>query len=144
MATARNLLEAKRGRLFRISPSASLADAAREFIEHGVSSLVVVDADRIVGLLTKNDLTRCCAERPDSLELAKVSEYMETDIFTTTSDADLDELIQIMVQKGFHHVPVSDDGKPVGMITYGDILASECSRLHGEERDFLRYIQGIY
>ena len=144
MTTIENLLEAKGGRVYQIGPSASIAAAAREFIAHGVSSLVVAQQGRIVGLFTKNDLTRCCAERAGSLEETKVSEYMKEDVFTTTPAADLDEVVRTMIREGFHHVPVSEGGKPMGMITYGDILASERRRLQDEEQDLIEYIQGSH
>jgi len=144
MTTPQDLLDEKKGRVFRILPSATLAEAARELVEHGISSLVVAEDGHILGLFTKNDLTRCCAECPGSLEETRVSEYMKTNVFTTTPDADLEELIRTMVREDFHHVPVSADGKAVGMITYGDILASEHVRLLHEEEDLLNYIQGVY
>jgi CBS domain-containing protein len=144
MTRTQDLLAGRRGRLFEIAPQASVADAARAFVEHGVSSLLVVEGGKLLGLITKNDLTRCCAEQPTSLQRAAVSDYMQTELYTTTPDVDLDELVRTMVQRGFHHVPVLEGETPVGMVTHGDILASECSRLHGEENELLAYIQGIY
>ena len=144
MTKTLQLLEAKDPRVFQIAPTATVAEAAREFIAHDISSLVVSDDGGIAGLFTKNDLTRCCAERPGALSETRVGEYMETGVFTTTPDADLDDLIRTMILQGFHHVPVTEDRRVIGMITYADILASECSRLHGEEEDLVRYIQGIY
>lgn len=143
MTRLQQLLDEKKGRVFRIAPSATVAEAAREFVEQGVSSLVVTDNDHILGLFTKNDLTRCCAQHSGSLEEVQVSAFMKTNVFTTTPAVDLDELIRTMVREGFHHVPVSEDGKAVGMVTYGDILASEHFRLHHLGEDLLHYIQGV-
>ncbi len=126
-----------------IQREASVEDAARDFLEKDVSALVVYDGEEMVGIFTKNDLVSCSCH-PDGIRSLKVSDYMETGLFTTTVDADLDDVIKVMIDKGFRHVPVLEGNRVVGMVTSIDILVYQRAHL-GEQRDeLLRYIQGSY
>ena len=127
-----------------IQREASVEDAVREFLEKDISALVVYDGGKMVGIFTKNDLVRCCSCHPNEVRGLKVGDYMETGVFTTTVDADLDDVMKVMMDKGFRHVPVLEGNRVVGMVTSIDILVHQ--RAHfGEQRDeLLRYIQGSY
>ena len=126
-----------------IQREASVADAVREFLEKDVSALVVYDGEKMVGIFTKNDLVSC-SSHPDGIRKLKVGDHMETGVFTTTVDADLDDVMKVMLDEGFRHVPVLEDNRVIGMVTSIDILVHQRAHL-GEQRDeLLRYIQGSY
>ena len=127
-----------------IQREASVEDAVREFFEKEVSALVVYDGEEMVGIFTKNDLVRCCSCHPDGTRGLKVGDHMETRVFTTTVDSDLDEVMKVMMDKGFRHVPVLEGNRVVGMVTSVDILVYQRTHLGAERDELLRYIQGSY
>lgn len=127
-----------------IVPTASVADAAREFVNKKVSALIVYDGDKMVGIFTKNDLVRACIEKPDGLSMLTVGERMKTDLYTSTVDANLDDVAAVMIKNGFRHVPVLEGNQVAGMVTYLDILLYERDLLMQENVDLIRYIQGSY
>ena len=127
-----------------IQQEASVEDAVREFLEKDISALVVYDAERMVGIFTKNDLVRCCSRHPDGIRGMKVRDHMKTDAFTTTVDADLDEVMKVMMDRGFRHVPVLEGSRVVGMVTSIDILVHQRAHLGEQSAELLRYIQGSY
>jgi CBS domain-containing protein len=129
---------------YGIAREASVRDAAREFVDKRVSALIVYDDEKMVGIFTKNDLIRCCADSVDGTGGCKVGDYMKTDLFTTTVDADLDDVMEVMLEKGFRHVPVLDGDRPVGMVTSTDILQHQTSDLGREKEHLVRYVQGCY
>jgi CBS domain-containing protein len=127
-----------------ISKDASVPDAARQFLEHDVSALIVYDGESLAGIFTKNDLVRCCARHPDRIADLEVADHMKRDLYTVQIDADLDEVIEKMVEGDFRHVPVLDGQRVVGMVTPIDILVYQKGALAGEREELIRYVQGIY
>ena len=129
---------------YGIAHSASVVDAVREFLDKNISALIVNDSDQMVGLFTKNDLVRACAEHPGGLATLTVGERMKTDIYTSTVDANLDDVVAVMIEKGFRHVPVLEGDQVVGMVTSIDILLYERDFLAKENINLIRYIRGSY
>ena len=127
-----------------ISRDARIADAVRELVKHDVSALVVYDGERLAGIFTKSDLVRCCAQHPDGIGGLEVANYMKRELLTAQIDANLDEVIELMVEEGVHHVPVLDGDRVVGMVTPIDILMHLKGTLEGEREELVRYIQGLY
>ncbi len=107
-----------------VTPHESVQEAAQKMIDHEIGSVVVVDADGDVdGILTSTDFVRIVAEGHPSAETT-VSAHMTTDVVTTDANADVRDVADTMIERGFHHVPVVDDTEGViGMITTTDLTA---------------------
>ena len=108
-------------------PGTSIADAARAMAEGGTSSLLVMDGDRLVGILTDRDLRRRVLavgvppERP-------VSEVMTPDPVTVRSSALALEVMLEMTGRNIHHLPVLDEqGRVDGLVTITDLVRLERS-----------------
>lgn len=106
-----------------IAPTASIREAARAMTDARVSAILVTDADRLVGILTDRDLRRVVATATDCKE--PVSALMTPDPVTVTGDALAFEVLMGMTQRSIHHLPVVADGRPVGMVTAGDLMRLE-------------------
>ena len=127
-----------------IQQTASVQEAVARFLGKKISALVAYDGERLVGIFTTNDLVRCCNEHPLDVGKLKVAEVMKTNPFTTTPEADLDDVMATMVERGFRHVPVVEGKQAIGMLTSLDILAHQNEMLQVDRNDLLRYIQGSY
>ena len=93
-------------------------------LDHGIGSVVVVDGDdRLEGILTATDFIRLVAggdPEPD----ATVDTSMSTDVITTTASESIRTVADVMIERGFHHVPVVDESDAViGVITTTDLTA---------------------
>lgn len=137
-------LRTRGGGIRQLQLDASIAEAVREFIATGAGALVVCDGTELAGIITGNDVIRCVRDHPDGIRGIEVRDYMTTDVFTTTIDANLDDVMKVMVEKGFHHVPVLDGGEVVGIVTAADILVHQRTHLGRERDELIRYIQGSY
>jgi CBS domain-containing protein len=135
-------LKTRQGGVYSITHDASVEDAARKFVETDVSSFVVYDGETLVGIFTKNDLVRCCAQYPDGIRNRKVAQFMKRDPYTATIHDDLDDVITEMIAKGFRHVPILEDGRAVGIVTPIDILEHQKGLLRGEHEELIRYVRG--
>lgn len=136
-------LKTRQGGVRSIGADDSIEEAIRLFLESDVSSLVVRDdGEKLVGIFTKNDLVRCCAQHPDGIRNLKVADFMTPEPFTATIHENLDDVITEMMAKGFRHVPILEDGRAVGMVTPIDILEHQKNLLCGEHEELIRYVRG--
>jgi CBS domain-containing protein len=103
-----------------VDPSDTIGETAQKMVERGVSSAVVSDYGTLVGIVTERDLTRAVAGRVHSSE-ARVREWMTSDPITLAPDATADEAAKIMLDNGFRHVPIVDDGRAVGIVSIRDV-----------------------
>jgi CBS domain-containing protein len=99
-------------------------DAANQMQDTGVGSLVVVDDEgHLVGILTTTDFVDIVAKSKPKAETT-VERYMTTDVVTTHAQASIREVADVMLEHGFHHLPVVDDDEGViGMISTTDLAA---------------------
>jgi len=121
-----------------------VVDAVALFLDKKIGALAVYEGEQLTGIFTKNDLVRCCAGHPDGVRELQISEVMKTNLYTTVPDADLDDVMEVMVTRGFRHVPVLEGRRAVGMVTSQDILAHQNEILQVERKELLGYIQGSY
>jgi len=104
-----------------VRPETAVRTAARTLLDEAIGSLVVVDDNDLVGILTTTDFVRITA---DDATDATVADYMSTDVTTATATDPIDDVAGTMIDGGFHHVPVVDEeAGVVGMLTTTDLTA---------------------
>jgi CBS domain-containing protein len=103
-----------------VEPSDTIGETAQKMVERGVSSAVVSDYGTLIGIVTERDLTRAVAGRVHTSE-ARVREWMTADPITLAPDATADEAAKIMLDNGFRHVPIVDQGRAVGIVSIRDV-----------------------
>jgi CBS domain-containing protein len=128
-----NILAAKGRDVVTVEPSASLAAAARVLAEKRIGAVLILGADRyIVGILSERDIVRAIAERGADALGEPVSVAMTRKV-STCYEADLVlNIMERMTAGKFRHMPVIDQGRPVGIISIGDVVKY---RLQVLERD---------
>jgi CBS domain-containing protein len=103
-----------------VAPEDTLGEAAQKMVERGVGAVVVLDFGRLIGILTERDLMRATAGRTHSSE-ARVREWMTSSPITATEDTPVEEAARTMLDKGFRHLPVIADERPVGIVSIRDV-----------------------
>jgi len=104
------------------APADTISEAAATMWQQQTGSLLVMEGDKLAGIVTERDLLRCTAEGVDAKSTA-VSEVMTPDPVTIGPDTALKEAAEIMFQKWFRHLPVvAPDGTVVGVISQRDLL----------------------
>lgn len=108
------------GEPLTIDRQASIRDAALRMREHRKSSIIVLDGDRLVGLVTDRDLrNRCVAAGRDSAD--PVTEIMSPDPVTVSRDTLASNAQLLMTGRQIHHLPVLDGGRLCGMLSATDL-----------------------
>jgi CBS domain-containing protein len=138
------ILAAKGSTVATIEPGASLADAASSLRSHGIGALIVsVDGDTIDGILSERDVVRSLDAHGSSALGRVVSTAMSKDVVTCAPGDTVDQLMAMMSDRRFRHLPVTDeDGSLVGIISIGDVVKARLGQLESENDQLYDYIQG--
>ena len=118
-------------KLFTVTPETTLPEALRLTGQRGVRHLPVLDGDRLVGILSDRDLKRAMASPATSLEAhelnylldrLRVEEIMTRTVITIGRMFPIEAAAALMVQEKIGALPVTDDGRLVGLVTETDVL----------------------
>jgi CBS domain-containing protein len=100
-----------------VEPSDTIGEAAEKMDAANVGAVVVVeDMVRIVGIVTERDLLRAVAARARAAE-ARVRQWMTPDPVTIDPDTPIEEAARVMFDNNFRHLPVVQDGRPLGIVS---------------------------
>ena len=104
-----------------VSSNESIVLAAGKMSEHNISSIVVMDSDTIVGIVTERDLLRkvTIQEKKDKNDISRIMSYPVTTIPPHTS---IFEAGRIMKDKKIKRLPIAEDEKLVGIVTQTDLI----------------------
>jgi CBS domain-containing protein len=110
--------------LLTVSRDTLVEDAAAILLEEGVSSLLVTDeTGHLEGILTTTDFVDIVAKSDPAAETT-VERYMTTDVVTASAQDTVQQAADMMIEAGFHHVPVVDPAEGViGILSTTDITA---------------------
>jgi CBS domain-containing protein len=103
-----------------VAPEDTIGETAEKMVDLGVSSAVVSDYGRLIGIVTERDLTRAVAGRIHTSE-ARVREWMTPDPVTLPRDAPAEEAARIMLEQRFRHIPIVEDEHTVGIVSIRDV-----------------------
>jgi CBS domain-containing protein len=114
------------------SPDTSVSAAAKLMVERKSSAILVLDGGRLAGIFTEQDAVyRVIAEGRDA-RLTRLDEVMTAAPRTVTPDRSFGYALLMMHENGFRHVPVLEDGVPVGMVSARDALDPELEEFEFE------------
>ncbi|MFC3851058.1 DUF294 nucleotidyltransferase-like domain-containing protein [Corynebacterium hansenii] len=104
-----------------IGSGATIGDGAKLMTERNVSSLLIIDDGDLTGILTDRDLRRRVLAAGHGPDIA-IADAMTPNPVTVDPSMLAFEAMLLMAERGYHHLPVSDDSGVVGMIVIGDLL----------------------
>lgn len=104
-----------------VAPSLPIREAAALMRERRVSCLPVVDAERLVGIVTESDMTARVVAAAHPVD-APLAEIMTAEPASIDADESVFELLSLMSRLDISHVPVTRDGRVVGVVTHGDVV----------------------
>ena len=107
-------------RLLTVEPGLGLVDAARQMNERNVGAVLVLEGERVAGILTERDILHAVASGPVEGEL--VSAWMTRGPETIEPDDSAAYAASMMIHGGFRHLPVCHGGRPVGIVSIRDLI----------------------
>jgi CBS domain-containing protein len=127
----KEILRVKGNRLLSIEPGGRAVDAVKTMSDQNLGSLVVMEQGRMSGMLTFHELLGALAKRGGALGDLKVGDVMVRDPVTASPDMEVNDLRRTMLDSGARYLPVIQEGKLIGVISFRDVAKAVL-----EEQDF--------
>ena len=135
------LLKNKGQNLVTVSGSITVLDAIKVMTDKKVGSLLIkADDDSLQGIITERDILRFCANQADRLQETLVDRVMTKNICVVTPERSLDDAMSIMTEHRFRHLPIIENGKPIGIISIGDLVKARLKDVSVEVKYLRDYI----
>jgi len=134
------ILKAKGDTVFTMAPDQTVAAAAGELMQRRVGAVVVLDGERVVGILSERDIVAVIArEGAAALENA-VSCCMNQEVVYARPNETVDVLMGRMTDRRIRHLPVVHGEKLCGIVSIGDLVKSKIGEVEAEARGLKAYI----
>lgn len=142
MKLVKHLLDSKGRHLVSIGPDASVFEAIKMMADETVGSLLVMEGDKLLGIVTERDYARKVILKGRSSDNCKVSEIMTTNIVTASLTESVNDCMETMTERRIRHLPVVEDNRVVGLISIGDLVQAIISDQQEEIQHLEHYISG--
>ena len=124
MTTVRQLLDQKGSKIWSIHPDATVFDAIAKMAEKDIGSMVVMDGDELVGIITERHYARNVVLKGKASPATPVRDIMERHVVIARPEQSVDQCMALMTEKRVRHLPVLEGEKPIGIISIGDLVKS--------------------
>jgi CBS domain-containing protein len=122
--TVRHLLDRNGQAVHFITPSATVYEAISRMSSLEIGSLLVMEGDQLLGILSERDYTRKIILMDRSSRTTKVEEIMTRNVLYVTPKNDINECMALMSDNNIRHLPVIENNKVTGVISIMDVISS--------------------
>jgi CBS domain-containing protein len=140
MSTVKSALAQKRGAVIHVRSGDMVVEALRQMRDNRVRSVLVIDDDVLVGIVTQGDCAIKVLLPGLDAKQTPVGQVMTSKPVTVKPDDRLEGCMAMMAARGFRHLPVLDAGKVVGVISIGDVVKDIIGDLEHNVDDLMGYI----
>ncbi len=120
----RDILRVKGSTLFTVAPETALQTAVLVMSEHDIGSLVVMDYEKLAGILTFREVIGALARHHGNLGDLKVQAVMNAKPLTCNMETEIDEVRRMMLVEHARYLPVVDQKMLMGVISFYDVAKS--------------------
>ena len=124
MTTIHQLLKVKGHDYFTVGPYQTVYRAIEMMADLDVGSLLVMDGDELMGLITERNYVRDIILKGRTSTHTLVAEIMDRDVPCVEPDATVEACLELMTNRRVRHLPVLDGGRVVGIVSIGDLVKS--------------------
>jgi CBS domain-containing protein len=130
MKKVKQILEEKGTMIFTVHPAMRVYDAIRVMGENNVGSVLVMEGDRLLGILTERDYARKVVLQGKFSADTYVHEIMtpHPGLFTVSPDESIEDCMHVMTDNKVRHLPVMENGQLLGLISIGDVVSMYISQ----------------
>jgi len=137
-----DILGSKDPEIIGIGPDATVAEAAQLLTNKRIGSVVVTENGKLVGILSERDIVRAIAARAGDCLTETVAALMTRDVVTGRRDQTIADVMEMMTEGRFRHVPILDGDRVCGVISIGDVVKSRLDETQEEVRQLAAYVAG--
>ena len=138
-----SILKQKGGDVVHVAPATTIAVIAELLVRRGIGAVLVCDAtQQLVGVVSERDIVRCLALHGGGVLQMTADQIMTRDPRTVAPTTTVPEVMQIMTESRFRHLPVLEAGKLVGIVSIGDVVKARISEQDHEVDSLRAYVAG--
>jgi CBS domain-containing protein len=116
-------------------------DAVDALAKHNIGALIVASPDMVIkGILSERDVVRAIWNKGPAALDRPVAELMTSKVRTCTEESTVLEVMELMTEGRFRHLPVERDGKLIGVVSIGDIVKRRIQDIEREAEEIRSYI----
>jgi CBS domain-containing protein len=141
MRTVHQILKEKGPAMYAVGPEDSVLDAIRLMAEKHVGALLVMRGSQLAGIISERDYARKVVLRGRSSADTPVSEIMSTPVLTVTTDASVNDCLELMSEKRVRHLPVVAGDRVLGVLSIGDCVKAVIDDQRHQIEDLERFIR---
>jgi CBS domain-containing protein len=142
MRTAYDIIQYKGGSVWAVSPTDTVLHALGVMAEHEIGAVLVLDGERIAGILTERDYARKVVLAGRSSKESPVGDVMTAAVICVAPDRTIDECLALMTDKRVRHLPVVDHKTLIGMVSIGDLVRATIAEQEHVIEQLQLYIAG--
>lgn len=132
MKTVKEILRGKTGGIITISPDATVLAAIELMAKKNIGSLLVMEGNKLVGVITERDYARKVILEGKSSSNTLVREIMTQKLLVVQPGTTIEECMALMIENSVRYLPVIEDGQVGGVISMGNVVNTVIS-----EQDFV-------
>jgi CBS domain-containing protein len=136
------VLDSKGYEIYSVMPETPVLDALKLMAEKGIGAVLVLEGDKVVGIMSERDYARKVALKGKTAEETRVSEIMTEDVIYVEPSQPIEECMALMVGKRIRHLPVLEGSKLAGIISIGDVVKAMISEQQTLIEQLESYIRG--
>lgn len=137
----RDVLNMKGGAIFSIAPEGRVADAVGMMVKNDIGSLVVMEGGGMSGMLTFREVLKAVDAQSGNLDDLRVKNVMVANPICGNPNDSLEHLRDVMTKNHVRYLPIQDEGKLLGVISFHDVAKSVIKETSFENRLLKRYIK---
>lgn len=122
MKQVTDLLNVKGREVWSLAPDSTVYDAIDLMAHRGIGALLVMEGERLVGIVSERDYARKVILNQKASEHTRVSEIMTRDVIRVSREDTIDECLRIMKRHHIRHLPVVEEAKVLGMLSLRDLF----------------------
>lgn len=136
-----DVIRGKGSKVVTVTPETDVRTLLSTLSEHKIGAVVVSnDGVSIDGIVSERDIVRALAAHGASVVSEPVRSIMTSDVTTCEMDTHVDELMTLMTEGRFRHLPILVDGTIAGLVSIGDIVKYRVGELEQEREALSKYI----
>ena len=122
MHTANDILRSKGHAVWSVKPTSTVLEALGVMAAHDIGAVLVLDGDRLVGVLSERDYARKVVLAGRSSRDSQVQDVMTPHVICVAPSRSIDECMALMTNKRLRHLPVVDHKRVIGIVSIGDLV----------------------
>jgi CBS domain-containing protein len=135
-----NILQSKGRAVTTVTSGSSIADAVDLLTNKKIGAVVVVDDNKVVGIVSERDVVRHLAKDWSALASRPVSDIMTKNVISVSRFATVSDVMERMTEKRIRHMPIVENGELVGIVSIGDVVKRKIEETEQEATALKEYI----